>query len=850
MTIPPKRRTVPSVWDVALGALLHDIGKLAQRAGETLPAHILKRQTDVLPAHKGCQSHWHALWSDTFFDWTEQQDLDWPEGVDPHWVRDLAVFHHNPLQVYGDNPLLAATELVTLADRAASGYERKARDEEIEAELGADSTGSTRHKYRRIPQAAITCAISFGGASGQKGWYRPSVFSAQTLMPEDSISGQDVENAYPCLWQDFKAGWKEVVARAGDNPHAFEEGVLSLMERTCWAVPSSTMDQPDVSLHDHSRAVAAFAAALYHYHKAHGELSDASAIKDREAPKLRFLVGDLSGIQNTLFRLKSEQVKGLNRILRGRSLRFQLIAEMAVRRALQTFDLPMASALQTAGGRFLLLVPVMKDGEEERLTDELRVDIDDWMAEQYCGDLGIGLALSEPFAVMDLCPKNVEEKREVAMQRAVGLQSRLQVAIETAKLRQMQAPAARAVFDVRYPDGVCAACGVRPAQGQDGRCMACDAEHAHGRAFPKARAVILRLPEKGAAQALGDAIFGGRSILPTDDRDRAETGDLGWRFKEADPGPAAIKENRAYVPLFKASTLETYRNVLEDHNDIEAGGIKTFAALAHDSRELVDGRRHGREMLAVLKADVDNLGLIFTRGLGSTEEWSLARASALSRMMDGYFTVRLPWLLDQNFKNIYTVYAGGDDLFLVGPWRDIFDFARELHRDFSAFSLNNEAVTISAGIALFTPRTPISIPAREAEQRLEAAKDAGKNRIAAVDKGPMLWEEFDTALDDAKKLNGWLRDGSLSTAGLYRFLSFDDARQRLADGKIKPADYTWRGRFGYHLARLLPKRENDPVQQEISTTLTHLFALDAELSEQDRRPGARLAITHALYRNR
>jgi len=835
---------------VALGALLHDIGKLAQRAAGKLPAHVLKRKTDVLPAYKGRQSHWHALWSDAFFDWTEQEGLDWPEGVNPHWVRDLAVFHHNPLQAYRDNPLLAATELVTLADRAASGYERKARDEDIEAEPGADSTGSARHKYRRIPQTAITCAISFGDTSGKQGWYRPSVFSAQTLMPEESFSGQDVENAYPSLWKDFKTGWKEVVARAGNDPRAFEEGVLSLMERTCWAVPSSTVDQPDVSLHDHARAVAAFAVALYHYHKAHGELSDASAIKDRETQKLRFLVGDLSGIQNTLFRLKSEQVKGLNRILRGRSLRFQLIAEMAVRRALQTFELPMASALQMAGGRFLLLVPVMKDGKEERLTDELRVQIDDWMAEQYCGDLGIGLALSEPFAVMDLCPKTVEESREAAMKRAVCLRSRLQVAIETAKLRQMQAPAARAVFDVRYPDGACTACGVRPAQGRDNRCMACDAEHAHGRAFPKASAVILHLPEKGEAQPPGDAIFGGRSILVTGDRGRAETADLGWRFRDADPGPAAIKDNRAHVPLFAKSTLETYRNDLEGHDDIEAGDIKTFAALALDSCELVDGRRHGREMLAVLKADVDNLGLIFTRGLSSAEEWSLARASALSRMMDGYFTVRLPWLLGQKFPDIYTVYAGGDDLFLVGPWRDIFAFARELHRDFSAFSLNNEAVTISAGIALFAPRTPISIPAREAEQRLEAAKEAGRNRIAAVEKVPMLWEEFDAALDDAEKLNSWLRDGSLSTAGLYRFLSFDDARQRLADGKIKPADYTWRGRFGYHLARLLPKRENDPVQQEISATLTHLFALDAELSEQDRRPGARLAITHALYRNR
>ena len=29
----------------------------------------------------------------------------------------------------------------------------------------------------------------------------------------------------------------------------------------------------------------------------------------------------------------------------------------------------------------------------------------------------------------------------------------------------------------------------------------------------------------------------------------------------------------------------------------------------------------------------------------------------------------------EEFKDIYTVFAGGDDLFLIGPWNKIVDFA-------------------------------------------------------------------------------------------------------------------------------------------------------------------------------
>ena len=57
-----------------------------------------------------------------------------------------------------------------------------------------------------------------------------------------------------------------------------------------------------------------------------------------------------------------------------------------------------------------------------------------------------------------------------------------------------------------------------------------------------------------------------------------------------------------------------------------------------------------------LKGDVDNLGAIFRQGLDAP---SLSRMAALSRQMNAFFAVHLPFLChgESRFRNTYTVFA-------------------------------------------------------------------------------------------------------------------------------------------------------------------------------------------------
>ncbi len=844
-----KHSELPNVYDVAIGALLHDIGKLLQRSSSTqLTEAQRNRASDVLPSSKGKYSHWHALWSDAFFDWVAEEQLPWPKDVNPNWVRDLAVYHHSPAQPYPNKPEGTVTQLVTVADRLASGYELRPRDIEMELNDG------NRERFRRTPMKAIVASLELQNTIPElKGYHLPRELDAEALLPSPNSEGAEIGDrtfaGYGTIWQGFQDGWRQLARTLGQESRGevFEEGLLGLCERWLWSVPSSAMDEPDVSLFDHSRAVSAFAAALYQHHAAREELTSPKAIHDRERPKFRFLVGDLSGLQSTLFRLHRERIRGLNRILRGRSLRFQLIADAGTRRALQEFEMPWSAALQTAGGRFLILLPDLGNTEMCERTGRLRTEFDKWMAHEYTGDLGIGLALSQPFSAHDLVKADYEIDDTEWNRRTNKVRENLTVAVETAKLRQLETPAAQAVQHLDYPYENCSSCGVRPAEhakpeDSEAYCLSCRAESELGRRFPKSHKVLIesgsRLPTIfGLSYRLHD------SAQPGDELSKS----LGWRFgKEGQrtDRPAAFRPGTCYVPRYSENEVQKFRR-LEDHAQIGPGDVKSFEVLAEYS--IRNGK--GRKMMAVLMADVDRLGRLFVDGTGP--RWNLARTATLSRMIDGYFSIRLPNILENQWENIYTVYAGGDDLLLLGPWQDIFKFAAKLQEDFSRFSLKNPNVTLSASIELLDVKAPVSAAARGAQNRLADAKANGRDKISAIEEIPMSWDRYRQALENATKLDDFLQDETLSIAALYRFLSLSESAFRIINQSAKPEDYAWRAKLGYTLVRNLPKHATNEQQRAAFDLVVRLFGLDRQLSGiLDDVSGVQLAISHAIYRNR
>src|SRR5690606_4827904 len=103
----------------------------------------------------------------------------------------------------------------------------------------------------------------------------------------------------------------------------------------------------------------------------------------------------------------------------------------------------------------------------------------------------------------------------------------------------------------------------------------------------------------------------------------------------------ARRHINAHIPRFgemNAWEAERYQGI-EKAEDFEpdAREPKTLNHLARDDRRLDEnGRWIGVEGLMTVKGDVDNLGLIFEKGL---ERPTFAKMAALSRQVNAFFTV-------------------------------------------------------------------------------------------------------------------------------------------------------------------------------------------------------------------
>lgn len=835
-----------SMGELVLGCLLHDVGKLLQR-GHARPADVtegaLDLESTLCPSFKGVYTHRHVLFTNAFFDLLQRDGLGFPRGIQAQTVEAIASYHHSPDAC----PLPAAAWLCALGDRYSAGMDRREDEETSER-------ASSRTAFRTTPLQCIFDEVILDRKA--LGVPTRHAYALKKLDPEDAdalIPGEwptygvvpDLPSRYLELWQGLRTELEQLCSPAtAITARLFEESLLGLLERYTWSIPSSTVAAPDISLYDHARTTAAIAAALYRFHESLGELEDVAAIKDAGKPKFRFLAGDLSGIQSTLFTLQSQGVRGVNKILRARSFLLGTISEA------ETLGLPLSSIVQQAGGRFLVLAPAL--GNLEELVDNLQKRFDHWLLEHYTGSLALNLTLSAPFP------------GAAFSSGALGpVMAQLGQAVEESKQRPLS-HCTQGVLRREFPhDAACTACGVRPGEkaAETGfRCSTCHQELLIGKRLIQAGYLVWghNLPRKWQPVE----VLGINLALLEAPPDESMDGLASVRGTRQLPTavPWAIRTLANHIPLFKdghEAKDPRYDWIRDAELECAAGDPKSFMHIAWEALEPDSGKSYrGRPFLGLLKADVDYLGFIFGHGLRrekvEKDRLTLSRLAQLSRMVDVYFTGYLKGLLHREFPDTYTVYAGGDDLLLIGPWRQTLGLASRVNETFRACTGRNPNITLSAGIALMKPHYPVNRAVNQAETYLERAKDQGRNRVCALVDKPIPWERYAERLVDAEWIHHKLQGPSrVSTGFVYRILELaEDAEAVALRGDIRKAG--WRARLAYHLARNIQAQDRRAKAQRIAEWLERLG-----LDDQFRLVGDhcnvfdwRLPLTIALYRNR
>jgi CRISPR-associated protein Csm1 len=252
----------------------------------------------------------------------------------------------------------------------------------------------------------------------------------------------------------------------------------------------------------------------------------------------------------------------------------------------------------------------------------------------------------------------------------------------------------------------------------------------------------------------------------------------------------------------------------------------------------------------LLKGDIDNLGQLFAVTLG--ERATFASWAALSRRISSFFSIVVPHLCvsDPRFSDIYTIFAGGDDFYFIGPWNAVKEFASVLHAEFSLYCAENPEIHFSAAYLMAKPGHPIRSFTETAEHGLELAKGKpGKNalHIAARENGAVInWTEFAQWRQLSNQISDAVRHFGLSTAFLYSMLEL--ARMKESE-KTVITNARWRSLLAYRTRRHIRDRLRlgDDAAKDAQSQLMELFA-----AKGIEKLGGRfvLVLSDHLYRER
>ncbi|HHE3604716.1 TPA: type III-A CRISPR-associated protein Cas10/Csm1 [Pasteurella multocida] len=837
---------------VAFAALIHDLGKFAQRAKlpisqEQLNAH--KQLYCPFNQEKGFHSHIHAAYTGFALDQIEKflpdliQDDLYPFASrhhSQHGITDSLInasaAHHKP------ETLLQW--VIATADRVASGFERETFEQyNLASESTSDKTTGRNHYQARLLSLFEPINQPHKTQEDSRYYCYPlTPLSPQSIFPHLRKQHEPAENTlaqqqYSKLWQNFLEGLEKIPVSHRQTWDLWLDHFDTAYQCFTNAIPSATAfgTKPEVSLYDHSKTTAALATALWRWHEEKGltDIDQINQLRNKESSwkenKFLLIQGDFFGIQDFIFSGGSDTNKAAAKLLRGRSFQVSLFTELAALKILQACQLPSTSQILNAAGKFLIVAP-NTESVKQALND-VQHSLNQWFIENTYGLIGVGMA-SLPASCHDFTEDNFST-----------LQTKLFQQLEKIKLQRLDlTEKTDSVQDIHYPYGTCKLNSYFPAFSEEGYSLLSSDQISIGEQLTKKQRIIIceqtaDITSTGRTKALKLPIFGYNIIFTNSEDQTGKFGNLAkenkiyrfWDFSlpknltDSLWNSYARRYINAYIPLFNQYDRyesDKYKNTEEE---ITLNSVKTFDFIACEDRQplrrngqVIEGQYEGQIALMTLKGDVDNLGLIFQQGL---QKSTFAKIASLSRQINQFFSIWLPAYCATKNPNIYTVFAGGDDFFLIGPWYSTQKLATTMQAEFANYVAQNPTIHFSAGMVMTKLGMPVPHLGNIAEQALDNAKAIeGKNAVTLYQRS-LPWHEFITLHAQEEEITRLAEDYRISTSYLYSLIHLSE----LAADQTNLEATLWRSHFYYRTARYvldkLKKENRQKALQEMSTSL-------------------------------
>lgn len=680
------------------------------------------------------------------------------------------------------------------------------------------------------------------------------------------------QQRYEYVLNDFEKGINQFI-----QEKMSVNSLLRLIELAFFSIPSSTdaSQQTDVSLYHHSKTTAMLSSAMYQYFSENSLMNfKKNCLLEKE--KLRnenmFLMvsGDISGIQKFIYSISS---KGALKSLRGRSFYLEILTEHIIDEILEELELSRANLIYSGGGHFYLLLPNTE--KTKKSLDVAGKKINSWLLDKYKTDLYIQISYTE--ATANNLANNLSEK--VKKSNELGeIYKNVGSKVSEGKLKRYGVDVLKEIMienlekDSLSGGRECSVCGRESdliMEDEVDVCVNCKdlfllgdfiprMHHAEEPYFISITSNEGKFDSDVSSSVELPSIIGDRkylSVLKLPDAEKILKEDPDCRFYSINNDSFGYNfANNIWVATYNAENNDKSRTLID--------------------LELLAERSTGIKRIAMLKADVDNLGSIFKsafinkNGQSPFQFVSISRNTTLSYFLSMFFKYEINKISEGSDKEFYIlkdieknkpynlviIYSGGDDVLVVGSWDEVLEFAVNLRKAFQKYTMNS--MTISAGIGLFSHGYPINQMAKITDALEGKAKDNGKDSISLFDESEnhtYKWDEFeqDVMGDKFAKLYKWFDIGEesenrskipFSPTGFYRLMLYVS---ELVNGNSKKINIA---KVAYTIARMEPDKNRMATCKENYEEFKNIF-YSWIINKEDLRK-LLTAMTLIIYLNR
>ena len=590
-----------------------------------------------------------------------------------------------------------------LADNIASGIDRRNPLEEAD-EQHADMIWDTYTNQEDIFNV-------FGQASSKR-YFEPKVLNVKEPPNVADASQMKFSKGN---YAGILKGIEDSISLMAFNEE-YVNSALNLAEATLSFVPASTniKEIADISLYEHSKLTASFACAIYDY------LSDFKRtnfkqelfIQGKEFYKEKaFLLAsfDISGIQDFIYNIAT---KGAAKQLKARSLFLDFMSEHISDSLLEELDLTRANLMYLGGGHAYFVL-ANTDATKKTLED-FEKKFNQFLLKNFQTRLYVAFGWSE-FAAEDVMSNTspVDSYRQIYQQTSHQISRKKLSRYDWQTIASLNQGGKKAGRECQICHSVDQ---LTEVEGQI-LCSLCDSLRKFSKQTQQKHFLI--------SSAEGGLPIGPDAYLSAIDEKQIKSGIQGRIYTKND--------------FYTGGTVSTHVFI----GDYQYEEIGQYASLATQYLQ-ADGKFAGIKRLGVVRLDVDNLGAGFMAGFsqqGGGQYNTFSRSATFSRSMSQFFKIYINYFAQE--KKISIIYSGGDDVFAIGTWQDILLFTVELRQQFVEWT--NHKLTLSAGIGLFSDKTPVSMMARLTGSLEEAAKE---NKFHDKDSIAVFDEHFVFSFDD------------------------------------------------------------------------------------------------------